>query len=359
MSINFSSRYVPTGEKLSGGLGDVIICQDQNLDRRVAIKFIQNIHNQRRLLDEIAALQKIRSKHVVQILDIIIENNEERRIGIVQEYLPGEDLLSVSQKKFSTDTYLKAIFQISSGISDIHAQGLIHRDIKPNNMKLDREGIIKIFDFGLARLVGINDATFGFRGTPGFAAPELYRGGPVFFTKAIDTYAFGATAYFLAEEKLPQELLDTPPKRTASTPSFTSLSVNIPKEIAEILDSTLSENIEERPMMADIRDTIARYLLLDKHRSLLVSVSEGRTYILDKERRTANINIVGIGSIEIKYDGLIFFIESVSGEIFVNNSPVNEGQRFPNSCVITIGNPERGRSRGYVTFDMSHPEVVL
>ena len=63
-------RYVPTGRSTKGGLGEIVFCTDQNLDRNVVIKY-GNRH--RRLLDELAALQRIRSKHVVEIFDVVHE----------------------------------------------------------------------------------------------------------------------------------------------------------------------------------------------------------------------------------------------------------------------------------------------
>jgi eukaryotic-like serine/threonine-protein kinase len=172
MSNGIPPRYIPTGTVFSGGMGEVLICKDEILEREVAIKFIQDVKDQRRLFDEIAALQKIRSKHVVQIFDVFL-NDIDRKVGIVQEYVSGKDLVSFcSGKVLSIDEYLKILYQIASGVSDIHDQGLIHRDIKPSNMKFDQSSIIKIFDFGLARFSGQNDSTLGFAGTPGFAAPE-------------------------------------------------------------------------------------------------------------------------------------------------------------------------------------------
>lgn len=355
MSVKVPSRYVFTGQKLSGGMGDVRIYEDSNLKRNVAIKFIRDVEDMDRLLDEISALQKIRSKHVVEIYDIVVGESEED-IGIVQDYLPGKDLLFLANERLSDEEYLRVLYQIASGISDIHEQGVIHRDIKPNNMKFDQEKLIKIFDFGLARTKE-NAKTVGFRGTTGFAAPELYSNGTVSFTKAIDTYAFGATALYITEGSLPRNLLKKPPKRPAKTSSFTSLSVSIPAEIAKLLDSTLSENPEDRPEMSDIRDAIARHLLFGKHKALVVSGSEA--YSFNKVGQNINIGASGMGKIQINYDGLVFQIGKVSGDVFVNNKQAKAGQVFPGSCVITIGTRTLDASRKFVTFDISHPEVVL
>ena len=356
MSSGIPSRYVPTGQVLTGGMGVVLICQDTNLERQVAIKFIQNVRDQRRLFDELAALQKIRSKHVVQIFDVFL-NEADRRVGIVQEYVSGDDLQSFAYRSsFSIDEYLKVLYQISSGISDIHAQGLIHRDIKHNNMKFDQANIIKIFDFGLARFSGKDDSTVGFVGTEGFAAPELYRWGFVPFTNAVDTYAFGITAWYLSGVEIPKALLKKPP-HLATIPSFSSIPLGIPDAIVKVLDRTLTEDATERPAMSEIKDILGNYLLHGKHRGLLVY--RDKTYTLEKINQVVKLGVEKYGSIHIKYDGFNFLVDAVNGSVLVNNQLVQENQALPKSCVITLGDKSGGRPRLFMTFDISNPEVVL
>jgi serine/threonine-protein kinase len=202
--VNLPARYLPNGSSASGGFGSVIYCQDTHLDRPVAIKFIKEDSEKHRLIDELNALMCLRSKHVVQVYDRI--NGENDTIGIVEEYIEGDDLFISKFPQTSYENYLKTIWQIASGIADIHEVRVIHRDIKPNNMKFDQEGIVKIFDFGLSRDDGAKAVTQGFKGTFGFAAPELIESGLVAFTKAVDTYAFGATAIVLSGTGLPNEL---------------------------------------------------------------------------------------------------------------------------------------------------------
>jgi eukaryotic-like serine/threonine-protein kinase len=355
MRINIPNRYVPDGRTFSGGMSEVILCNDTSLDRTVAIKVISSITETARIQDEIKALQQIRSKHVVQIFDIFIDTQDSgRKIGLVQEYLPGEDLTSLTKKKLSRDEYLKILFQISSGISDIHGENLIHRDIKPNNMKFDQEGLIKIFDFGLTRSQDANAWTVGFRGSRGFAAPELYQNGSVFFSEAIDVYAFGMTAWFLDEPDLTIELKEIPPNPNSR--SFESLR-DLPPEIVDVLDKTLSRDPEQRPKIKDVRDTISRHLLYGKHQALIVAGAE--SYTLKDIDKSVELNYTTIGSLKITYDGIDFVVDGASGEVFVNNIPTNKGYKLPGSCVITLGAFERGAARKFITFDISHPEVVL
>ncbi|MDJ0507737.1 MAG: serine/threonine-protein kinase [Crocosphaera sp.] len=356
MSSQIPPRYIPidTPTAFVGGMGKVICCKDQNLERIVAIKFINEVENQRRLLDEIAALQKIRSKHVVQIYDIFMSQSDQQ-IGIVQEYVPGEDLTSfVENNTLSSNDYLKLLYQISSGISDIHFQGLIHRDIKPNNMKFDQSRIIKLFDFGLARFSGQNDSTLGFTGTPGFAAPELYKSGQVSFTNAIDVYAFGIIAWYISGQHFPKQLLRIPPE-IEQIPSFSSFGLDLPSAICDILDKTLAENPVNRPTMLEVKNLIGNYLLLGQHRGLLISGNQ--EYVIEKIKQVAKLDVPNYGSIHIKYDGLNFIIDLVKGAVFINNIPAQKGRSLPKDCVITLG--EKDSSRLFITFDISNPEVVL
>ena len=356
MQNGIPSRYVPTGVVLTGGTGEVLVCQDTSLEREVAIKFIQDVRDQRRLFDEIEALQKIRSKHVVQIFDVFI-SDLDRKIGIVQEYVSGNDLASfIEGNALSVDEYLKVLYQISSGISDIHDQGLIHRDVKPNNMKFDQSNIIKIFDFGLARFSGRNDSTLGFAGTPSFAAPELYRSGLVPFTTAIDTYAFGVTAWYLAGVGIQPDLLRRPPSFT-SVSSFSSLPLSIPLPIVNLLDRTLAEDSTARPSISDIRNLLRNYLVRGKHRALLVYGNQ--TYILERTNQVVSLDVKDYGSLHIRYDGLDFLAALVDGAVYVNNQPVQQGQVLPKNCVVTLGARTAGANRLFITFDISNPEVVL
>ena len=144
-----AGRYVINGAALAGGMGTVYPCNDEILERNVAVKVLQDSAEARRQIDELAALLKLRSKHVVQVYDIL--KLDAGQIGIVQEFINGTDLFDSATAASTTLEVYKQLWQIASGIADIHSAGVIHRDIKLNNMKLDGEGIIKIFDFGLAR----------------------------------------------------------------------------------------------------------------------------------------------------------------------------------------------------------------
>jgi len=164
-----ANRYMPTGNAAWGGMAEVHECDDQNLFRKVMLKRVPKTADLPRLLDEQKALLKLRSRHVVQLLDVVTFKHNGNDIRcLVLEHIAGTDL---DQIKFApNEDFQKTLWQIACGVSDIHRAGVIHRDIKPNNIRRDANGVIKIFDFGLAREVGKDDKTKSITGTAGFPA---------------------------------------------------------------------------------------------------------------------------------------------------------------------------------------------
>lgn len=343
-------RYEETGKRFDGGMGAVLQCRDTVLDRMVAIKIMSNA-DRRRVKDELNALFKMRSKHVVQVYDLF--KFDHKNVAIVQEYIDGQDLFEKSSCE-NTSEYLKIIWQIACGIADIHDSKIIHRDIKPNNMKIDSEGILKIFDFGLARNEGPSASTMGFVGTPGFAAPELYSE-HVTFTEAIDVYAFGATALYLAIQGIPSELRKQPPKPVERN-YFFETSFELSEQLAAILARTLNTDPSSRPSMREICDVLSQHLLQGRHRALVVY--EGNATYLDLNKRSVTLQL-GTKEIKISYNGFHFYVEYVKGEVYINNRKVTLNEILPGACVVALGAPSEQNARKYITFDLSHPEIIV
>lgn len=359
--LQLPERYKDSGGFSSGGMGTVVFCEDTVLERKVAVKFIKNKSDHRRMLDELAALMKVRSKHVVQVYDFL--KIDGLGLGIVQEYIDGKDLFEVvASKRPDTLSFYKDIWQLASGIGDIHSVGIIHRDIKPNNVKVDPEGVMKIFDFGLARNDGADACTMGFIGTHGFAAPELYSPSAE-FTSAVDVYAFGATALFLGAGGLPQDLLK-PYLRVLSSDFFSALAFYIAPDIVDVLNRCLHPTPELRPSIIEVRDELAKHILYDMHQALVVY--KGQAKYLGAKQRSITLNLNerdsknNIGIVNVDYDGLKFYVAKVSGEVFVNNTEIYVGYELPGSCVVALGSAQReSYNRAFITFDLSHPEIVL
>ena len=351
------ARYAPIGSS-EGGLGQVVFCHDRNLDRKVVIKYGYQNH---RLLDELAALQRIRSKHVVEIFDVK-DDETGARIGVIEEFVDGRELTSKLGTIQPDDEFIRLLYQLATGLADIHAVGIVHRDIKPSNVLVDSGNILKIIDFNLARLT--DDArTVGFVGTQGYAAPELYAGEGVEFDEKVDAYAMAIVAWGLLHgSAIPPQLRRRPPRADdwkATTGGFAAVGGAMDAGLVHLLDACLSDDPEERPNISQVRDRAKRILLQDTHRALFV-MNNDQTFELHNKNPRVRISHPSLGKLSIAYDGLAFTVRAVEGEIWANNIELSKGSALPDCCVLAFGERELPASRRtFVTMDVSHPEVVL
>ena len=347
-----SNRYSLPSNFATGGMGEIFKCTDTHLNRDVILKILREGEDSRRLLDEQKALLQIRSRHVVQLYDIIeVEINDEHRKALILEYIDGETLAPGSFEL--GESYLKALWQISCGLEAIHKAGIIHRDIKPSNIKVDASGNIKILDFGLSRRQGQDAATVNAIGTPIFMAPELWKKDDVSFDSSIDLYAFAITALALIKNpRIPAALSAYPPAPIQKGELADYLD-GIPDDIIDLIELCLSHNINIRPTISTIEQVLKRHLLHNKHRALLVA--NGTIYELHKNSTNINVSITPLGAISINYDGYQFTIKNQTGAVTVNNSKLSDGEILPHCCVLTFGTSS---NRKFITFDVSNPEVI-
>jgi len=296
---------------------------------------------------------KLRSKHVVQLYDIITINDDSIvKKALVLEHIEGKDLEigSIEPGK----EILETLWQIACGLVDIHREGIIHRDIKPNNIRVNMDGIVKILDFGLARSEGAEARTRSIIGTPTYMAPELYGNTNISFDKAIDVYAFGVLALSLImNAPIPRELRLRPPK-PLSAGSLAGLFPGLSTAIIEVIEGCFSHDPKDRPSMAAVEAILRRHLVFNRHRALLVL--DGKIHEINSVTTNVNIKSGDLGAVGVKYNGLQFIVSNLVGSVLVNNMTINVGDELPECCVIAFGS--RARSRSFVTFDVSHPEVI-
>lgn len=350
-SLNVPDRYKETGVHLQGGFGEIRILHDEFLDRQVALKTIQNPSDLAQLTAEVLAISKIRSKNVVEIYDLIIDAKGNVQ-GIIEEYLPGKDLTDFTNSAYEKKRYLKVLYQIASGIADVHGHGRVHRDIKLNNMKHDAEGLIKIFDFGISSVKSAH-TTVGARGTAIYAAPELYSP-PLKVDVTLDTYAFGVCCWLLGTKAIPRQLTETPPQKSARSPSLSLVDGTLPKDLVAVLDATIDPDPTKRPDMAVVRDLLRLHLLFGTHRAWLSGDHE-----INKPGQSVSVGNNTVGKITISYDGTKFSVSAIVGSVFINNQSLKVGEELPGSCVITVGSQNLASARSFLQFNVSHPEIVL
>lgn len=151
--------------------------------------------------------------------------------------------------------------QLVEALRFLHAHDLLHRDLKPQNVMLTPDGVVKVLDFGmLARLGHIDAATQTGAGTPGFMAPEQIRGDPP--TPWGDLYGLGATLYFIASGGRPPYRGSTSGEilwRQLHEPptAIETWSVAVPRELASLIHRLLSRRPENRPSLAEVAGVLA------------------------------------------------------------------------------------------------------
>nr|WP_314467956.1 serine/threonine-protein kinase [uncultured Novosphingobium sp.] len=341
-----ANRYEGTGGAAYGGMSEVHHLMDLHLDRKVVLKRVKKTADTSRLIDEQMSLLALRSKHVVELLDIVtyeVLGSEET--GLILENISGSDLV---EGTFTYgEEYLKTLWQIAAGLSDIHAAGIIHRDIKPHNIRCTDTGVIKIFDFGLSRREGIDNKTKSIIGTDGYMAPELFGSTTIGFSNSIDVFAFGQTALSLLE---PIAL------RTSTDPTILcSVALSgADAGLKAVIGRCLSINPTDRPTMIEIRDLLAKLILFDKHKAAFYSGNNA--YFLNAQKRSINLK-TNAGNIAINYDGHRMVVTAINGNVSINRNMLSVGSEIASSGVI-IFRPINGVP-AFVAYDLSNPQVAV
>lgn len=190
-----------------GAFAKVLLCEHKLTGKKVAVKAIskaslQSSRSQKKVIQEVLILKKIKSKFVIRILEVF---ESEKNFLIVMEYAGGGDLLHyVREKKRLREEEAKRIFkQIILGAIAIHQAGVLHRDFKLDNILLDASySLIKICDFGVSKIVKEGDLILDQCGTPAYLAPEIIKNdGYTGFT--VDTWSLGVVLYTILCGQIP------------------------------------------------------------------------------------------------------------------------------------------------------------
>ena len=352
-----------TKSVLAGGFGTVIPLEDTFLRRVVLLKVMQDAANNAQLQNELKGLCKTRSRHVVEVYDVIADEKGEIT-GVIIERLRGRDFLAFHEEAASNpQVYLKILYQIACALRDLHAAGIVHRDLKLDNFKESAAGVVKLFDFGISSSDG-GYKTKQNKGTLIYAAPELYVQEAA-ITPEMDIYALGVCAWALAHPKFPMQLLEKPPQTSGRAPSLGTVTPTADKQadglhkgVIDILDACLDPQPKNRPSADQISVVLARHLSLNKHRGLFVQGIHN-VFELSAKEPSVTLKIGTLGRLRVTYDGLRFSIAEVEGSVSINNVPAEPGHVLHEACVLGFGDASLGSARQWVTFFSSHPEVVL
>ncbi len=209
----FAGRYQIIEELGKGGMGKVYKAQDTDLKEKVAIKLLRpeiaaDKKTIERFRNELKFARKIRHKNVCQMYDL---NKEKGLHYITMEYVPGEDLKSMIRMmgQLSSGKTIFIAKQVCEGLSEAHRLGVVHRDLKPQNIMIDRDGNARVMDFGIARSLKTKGITAAgvMIGTPEYMSPEQVEGKEV--DQRSDIYSLGVILYEMVTGRVPFEG-DTP-----------------------------------------------------------------------------------------------------------------------------------------------------
>ena len=204
----FSGRYELEELVGTGGMSSVYRAHDRLLDRKVAIKVLHEQYTDdgqyvERFRREARAVAALSHPNIVTVID---RGEHDGRQFIVFEYIAGENLKQLIGRRgpAPVTTALELAIQIAKALSFAHQQGLVHRDVKPQNVLLNGEGEAKVTDFGIARSLDVQHGmtqTGTVLGTSDYIAPEQAQGQRV--DEHTDVYSLGVVLYELLTNEVP------------------------------------------------------------------------------------------------------------------------------------------------------------
>lgn len=264
-----------------GGMGDVFVAEDPRLGRTVVIKLVPEAKQDdpkalARSRREARLLAALDHPNIATIYNLAEDDNG--RSFLVLEYVPGETLREVLRRgAMEPSVALRAITTLADAIASAHAAGIIHRDIKPNNVMIDRNGHPRLLDFGLAKLLDpidsdpeiLNDDTATFAtevnmlvGTAGYMSPEQICGDEM--DARTDIFSFACLAY---EMLTGQRAFQGPDKKRVLSatltkePDWSILPRSLSDEFVGLLRRSMIKDRDRRlGDMAVVRDAAERAL---------------------------------------------------------------------------------------------------
>ncbi|UCB52849.1 MAG: protein kinase, partial [Candidatus Zixiibacteriota bacterium] len=249
----------------AGGMGEVFLARDTQLDRNVALKFLPTEYTadadvKSRFMREAQAAAALNHPNIITVYEVAEHQN---RSYIVMEFVEGESLKElIAKRDLRISEVIDVAMQISQGLAKAHEAGITHRDIKPQNVLIDKDGRARIVDFGLAKLKGdIKITQSGSTlGTVSYVSPEQARGEEV--DRRSDIFSLGVMLYEMITSRLPfqgehqaailHSILNEQPQPLAR------YNNRVSQELERIVSKALSKDKAERyqhvdDLLADLR----------------------------------------------------------------------------------------------------------
>jgi len=255
----FAGRYQIVEELGKGGMGKVYRVVDKKLNEEVALKLIKReIASDRKTVErfskELKFARKIVHKNVGRMYELM---EDEGRCFITMEYVPGQDLKRLIRQtgQLTVGKSISIAKQVCEGLVEAHKLGVVHRDLKPHNIMINKEGNARIMDFGIARSLdaeGITDANVMI-GTPKYMSPEQVEGEVV--DQRSDIYSLGIILYEMVTEKTPFDgdtaLSIALKHKTQAPPEPREFNAQIPEDLSLVILKCLEKDKQKRYQRAE------------------------------------------------------------------------------------------------------------
>jgi serine/threonine protein kinase/Flp pilus assembly protein TadD len=267
----FAGRYQIIEELGKGGMGKVYKVFDQEVQAKMALKLIKpevsaDKNMIERFRNELKIARDISHKNICRMYDL---GREAGNYFITMEYVSGEDLKSFIRRsrKLVVGTAIFIAKQVCEGLAEAHRVGVVHRDLKPGNIMIDKEGNAKIMDFGIARSISVKGITGAgvMIGTPEYMSPEQVEGKGV--DPRSDIYSLGIILYEMLTGQVPFEG-DTPFTVGVKQKS------EIPKDPQE-LNAQIPDDLSRLILKCLDKDRGKRYQSAEEVRSELEKIEKG------------------------------------------------------------------------------------
>ena len=319
MSISTGSRlgrYEVRSKIGEGGMGEVYLAHDTRLDRKVALKILpadvaSDPGRMHRFVQEAKSASGLNHPNIITIYEI---DEADSRHFIAMEFVEGETLREhMAAGPLRLNQAVKVATQTASALAAAHDAGIIHRDIKPDNIMIRRDGIVKVLDFGLAKLVErlpsefvdseaptsipMKSAPGSVIGTAVYMSPEQARGFPV--DSRTDIFSLGVVIYEMVARSLPFKGADTIEILASILSDKEPLPIaryepDAPPELERIVEKTLAKERDERyqsakELVIDLRRLKKR---LDLNAELTRSTPHGKVAPATQEISSAVKTVV-------------------------------------------------------------------
>jgi serine/threonine protein kinase len=242
MSKYFEERYEVIEEIAEGGEGKILKAYDHAVERYVAIKEVLELKKKREeALKEARAIARISHPNVISLYDVI---EDDGKIYLVMEYVEGVSLRELLNELHALpfQSALGIFLQVASAVEFAHSHGILHLDIKPENIMINPSGTVKLTDFGIAQFMVEAEETDKIMGTTHYIAPEALKGR---YSPRSDVFALGVVLYEMLAGENPFYSFEPKESYKKILEHYPTPISRLRKDIPEEFDRVLSKSLEK------------------------------------------------------------------------------------------------------------------